>query len=120
RDCAEHGAAMRADRCVRLHHAPGRQDDRHALPQGRQAHVQRDRSLFECHGGSTPDVRKLPRQDRGQGERVSAVIVYRAVPYLLLAAPPAIFLLTVLLGSCTMARSPEVTADRARFYSDPN
>jgi len=48
------------------------------------------------------------------------VIVYRAVPYLLLAAPPAIFLLTVLLGSCTMARSPEVTADRARFYSDPN
>lgn len=48
------------------------------------------------------------------------MIVYRAVPYLLLAAPPAIFLLTVLLGSCTMARTSEVTADRARFYSDPN
>jgi hypothetical protein len=48
------------------------------------------------------------------------VIVYRAVPYLLLAAPPAIFLLTVLLGGCTMARTSEVTADRARFYADPN
>lgn len=48
------------------------------------------------------------------------MIVYRAVPYLLLAAPPAIFLLTVLLGSCTMGRNSEVTADRARFYSDPN
>jgi hypothetical protein len=48
------------------------------------------------------------------------VIVYRAVPYLLLAAPPAIFLLTVLLGSCTMARTDEVAPDRTRFYSDPN
>jgi hypothetical protein len=48
------------------------------------------------------------------------VIVYRAVPYLLLAAPPAIFLLTVLLGSCTMARTSEVATDRVQFYSDPN
>lgn len=48
------------------------------------------------------------------------MIVYRAVPYLLLAAPPAIFLLTVLLGSCTMARTSEVATDRARPYSDPN
>ena len=48
------------------------------------------------------------------------MIMYRAVPYLLLAAPPAIFLLTVLLGSCTMARTPEVATDRARFYSDPD
>jgi hypothetical protein len=48
------------------------------------------------------------------------VIVYRAVPYLLLAAPPAIFLLTILLGSCTMARTSEVATSRARFYSDPN
>jgi hypothetical protein len=48
------------------------------------------------------------------------VIIYRAVPYLLLAAPPAIFLLTVLLGSCTMARTSEATADRVQFYSDPH
>lgn len=48
------------------------------------------------------------------------MIVYRAVPYLLLAAPPAIFLLTVLLGSCTMARTSEVAPDRTRYYSDPN
>ena len=48
------------------------------------------------------------------------MIVYRAVPYLLLAAPPAIFLLTILLGSCTMARTSEVETDRVRFYSDPN
>jgi hypothetical protein len=48
------------------------------------------------------------------------VIVYRAVPYLLLAAPPAIFLLTILLGSCTMARTDEAVPDRARYYSDPN
>jgi hypothetical protein len=65
-------------------------------------------------------VRNLPGQDRGQKYRVCAVIVYRAVPYLLLAAPPAIFLLTVLLGSCTMARTSEVATDRVRFYSDPN
>jgi hypothetical protein len=48
------------------------------------------------------------------------VIIYRAVPYLLLAAPPAIFLLTILLGSCTMARTDEVASNRARLYSDPN
>jgi hypothetical protein len=45
------------------------------------------------------------------------VIVYRAVPLLLLVAPPAIVLLAVLIGSCTMARTDQ--ADRARFYSDP-
>lgn len=65
-------------------------------------------------------MRNLPGQDRGQRYRVSAVIMYRAVPFLLLAAPPAIFLLTVLLGGCTMARTSEVATDRARFYSDPN
>ncbi len=46
--------------------------------------------------------------------------MYRAVPYLLLAAPPAIFLLTVLLGSCTMALPSEFAKDDAAFYSDPN
>jgi len=48
------------------------------------------------------------------------VIVYRAVPYLLVAAPPTILLLAVLLGGCTMARSSEDTADRARFSSNPH
>jgi hypothetical protein len=45
------------------------------------------------------------------------VIVYRAVPYLLLAAPLAIVLLAVLMiGGCTMARTDQ--DDRKRFYSD--
>jgi hypothetical protein len=49
------------------------------------------------------------------------VIIYRAVPFLLIAAPPAILLLTVLvLGGCTMARTAEDTTSRARFYSDPD
>ena len=46
------------------------------------------------------------------------MIAYRAVPFLLLVAPPAIVLLAVLVGACTMARTDQ--ADRARFYSDPN
>jgi hypothetical protein len=45
------------------------------------------------------------------------VIVYRAVPFLLLVAPPAIVLLAVMIGGCTMARTDQ--ADRGRFYSDP-
>jgi hypothetical protein len=48
------------------------------------------------------------------------VIAYRAVPYLLIAAPPAILLLTILLGSCTMTRTPDEARSRARFYSDPD
>jgi hypothetical protein len=56
------------------------------------------------------------------------VIVYRAVPFLLLVAPPAIVLLAVLIGSCTMARTDQPgtdqpradRADRVRFYSDPD
>jgi len=46
------------------------------------------------------------------------MIAYRAVPFLLLVAPPAIVLLAVLIGGCTMARTDP--ADRARFYSDPD
>ena len=46
------------------------------------------------------------------------MITYRAVPYLLFVAPPAIVLLAVLLGGCTMARTDG--AENARFYSDPN
>jgi hypothetical protein len=49
------------------------------------------------------------------------VIIYRAVPFLLIAAPPAVLLLTVLvLGGCTMARTAEDTASHTGFYSDPN
>ena len=45
------------------------------------------------------------------------MITYRAVPYLLFVAPPAIVLLAVLIGGCTMARTDP--AENARFYSDP-
>jgi len=49
------------------------------------------------------------------------VIMYRAVPFLLIAAPPAILLLAVLvLGGCTMARTSDDTTAHARFYSDPD
>ena len=45
------------------------------------------------------------------------MIAYRAVPFLLLVAPPAIVLLSVMVGSCTMARTDRT--ENARFYSDP-
>jgi hypothetical protein len=45
------------------------------------------------------------------------VISYRAVPFLLLVAPPAIVLLAVMIGGCTMAGTDQ--PDRARYYSDP-
>jgi hypothetical protein len=48
------------------------------------------------------------------------MIAYRAVPYLVLAAPPAIMLLTILLGGCTMTRTADEPAYPAGFYSDPN
>jgi hypothetical protein len=35
------------------------------------------------------------------------MIGYRAVPYLLVAAPPAIVLLTILIGGCTMTRTAD-------------
>ena len=46
------------------------------------------------------------------------MIAYWAVPYLVVAAPPAIVLLTILIGGCTMARTADQPADRVRFYSD--
>jgi hypothetical protein len=46
------------------------------------------------------------------------MIAYWAVPYLVVAAPPAIVLLTILVGGCTMARTANEPADRVRFYSD--
>jgi len=48
------------------------------------------------------------------------MIVYRAVPYFLVVAPPAIVLLSVMVGGCTMARTADEPMDRARFYSDPD
>ena len=47
-------------------------------------------------------------------------MVYRAVPYLVLAAPSVILLLTILIGGCTMTRTVNDPMDRATFYSDPN
>jgi len=48
------------------------------------------------------------------------MMMYRAVPYLLLAAPSVILLLTILIGGCTMTRAVNDPIDRAAFYSDPN
>jgi len=48
------------------------------------------------------------------------MIVYTAVPYLLVAAPPVILLLSLLIGGCTMIGPTEASLDRARYYSDPN
>ena len=45
--------------------------------------------------------------------------IYRAMPYLLLAVPPVVMLLTILIAGCTMSRTtPDPTP--ARFYADPN
>lgn len=46
--------------------------------------------------------------------------VYRAVPYLLLAAPSVILLLTILIGGCTMTRTVNDPVGRESFYTDPN
>lgn len=48
------------------------------------------------------------------------MITYRALPYLVLAAPAVIVLLTSLIGGCTMARTVDDPEDHSRFYSDPN
>jgi hypothetical protein len=43
---------------------------------------------------------------------------YRAVPYLVVAAPPAILLLAILMGGCSMTRTISDPAS-ARSYTDP-
>jgi hypothetical protein len=48
------------------------------------------------------------------------MIVYRAVPYLVVVAPPVIVLLSVLVGGCTMTRPVDELIDQARFHSSPN
>jgi hypothetical protein len=46
--------------------------------------------------------------------------IYRAMPYLLVAVPPVVMLLTILIAGCTTSRTvPNLTAN-ARFYSDPD
>jgi hypothetical protein len=45
-------------------------------------------------------------------------MVYRAVPYLLLAAPSVILLLTILVTGCTMTRTVDDPIDRAGFRAD--
>jgi hypothetical protein len=47
-------------------------------------------------------------------------MVYQAVPYLVLAAPSVILLLTILVGGCTMSRTASDPVDPVRYYSDPN
>ena len=48
------------------------------------------------------------------------MIAYWALPYLVVAAPPLIVLLTILIGGCTMTRTVDDPPDRARFYSEAN
>jgi hypothetical protein len=48
------------------------------------------------------------------------MIVYRVVPYLVVAAPPAIVLLTILIGGCTITRTTNDPVVSAGYYSDPN
>jgi len=48
------------------------------------------------------------------------VILYWAVPYLLVAALPIIVLLSVMLGGCTMTRTAGDPVRDSSFHSDPN
>ncbi len=44
---------------------------------------------------------------------------YRAVPYLVVAAPPVIVLLTILLSGCSMTRTASDSFNSAPAYADP-
>jgi hypothetical protein len=46
------------------------------------------------------------------------MILYGAVPYLVVAALPIIVLLSVMLGGCTMTRTADDRAAQAQPYSD--
>ena len=50
------------------------------------------------------------------------MIIYGAVPYLVVAAPAIIVLLTILIGGCTMTRTVGSTepVDPVRYYSEPS
>jgi hypothetical protein len=47
----------------------------------------------------------VQRQDHEEDHRGGDMIVYRAVPYLVLAAAPVIVLITLLIAGCTMTRT---------------
>ena len=65
-------------------------------------------------------MRVVPRQDRGKIRRQGDLIVYRVVPYLLVAAPPIIVLLSVMVAGCTATRTGSDRAEQAWFYSNPD
>jgi len=46
--------------------------------------------------------------------------IYRAMPYLLVAVPPVVMLITILIAGCTTSRTAPSLAANARFYSDPD
>lgn len=46
------------------------------------------------------------------------MIVYHAVPFLLVAALPVIVLLSILIGGCTMTRPTNELTDRVQFQSE--
>ena len=46
--------------------------------------------------------------------------MYGLVPYLLLAAPPIIVLLSIMLGGCTATRTNGDQTAQARFSPDPD
>lgn len=62
-------------------------------------------------------MRGVSGQDRGESRRPGDLIVYGVVPYLLVAAPLLIVLLSVMLGGCTSTRTDSDWTERARFYS---
>ena len=45
---------------------------------------------------------------------------YRAVPYLVVAAPPVILLLAILVGGCSMSRTANDPIDELRYSNPPS
>ena len=64
-------------------------------------------------------MRDVPGQDRGESRRHGELIVYRVVPYLLVAAPPIIVLLSVMLEGRTATRIDGDRTEQARLISNP-
>ena len=65
-------------------------------------------------------MRDVPGQDRGKSRRPGDLIVYWVVPYLLVAAPTIIVLLSVMVAGCTATRTDGDRSEQARFYSSPD
>ena len=47
-------------------------------------------------------------------------MIYRAVPYLVAAAPPVILLLALMISGCTMTRTANDPVVSTGYYSDPD